>query len=193
MKTVIEMANECRLLDGLSISPSQAVRYAALVEAAYIERLLAGVEMPEPQDSGYAVDGIEIQTLSYIQMHEFAASAVARKDAKIEQLKDKLDSSVHGHNQIFELCQVLETERDALKVEVKRLTEERESWRRVCEKITTERDALKAEVERLKTAVADEREACANAVLKIANDDAGNPYKQALRMGAEAIRARGNT
>ncbi len=38
---------------------------------------------------------------------------------------------------------------------------------------------------------ADEREACANVVLSIANDDAGNPYKQALRIGAEAIRARG--
>ncbi len=38
-----------------------------------------------------------------------------------------------------------------------------------------------------------EREACAKVVLKIANDDAGNPYKQALRMGAEAILARGNT
>ena len=36
-----------------------------------------------------------------------------------------------------------------------------------------------------------EREACANAVLAIANDDAGNPYKQAMRIGAEAIRARG--
>jgi hypothetical protein len=38
-----------------------------------------------------------------------------------------------------------------------------------------------------------EREACAKAVINIANEDAGNPYKQALRMGAEAIRARGNT
>jgi hypothetical protein len=36
-----------------------------------------------------------------------------------------------------------------------------------------------------------EREACAKAVLAIANDDAGNPYKQAMRIGAEAIRARG--
>lgn len=36
-----------------------------------------------------------------------------------------------------------------------------------------------------------EREACAKAVLAIANDDAGNPYKQALRIGAETIRARG--
>ena len=36
-----------------------------------------------------------------------------------------------------------------------------------------------------------EREACAKAVLKIANDYAGDPYKQALRMGAAAIRARG--
>jgi len=36
-----------------------------------------------------------------------------------------------------------------------------------------------------------EREACAKVVLDIANDDAGNPYKQALRIGAEAIRARG--
>jgi hypothetical protein len=35
-------------------------------------------------------------------------------------------------------------------------------------------------------------EACAKAVLAIANDDAGNPYKQALRIGAEAIRARSN-
>ena len=36
-----------------------------------------------------------------------------------------------------------------------------------------------------------EREACAKVVLGIANKDAGNPYKQALRIGAEAIRARG--
>ena len=36
-----------------------------------------------------------------------------------------------------------------------------------------------------------EREACAKAVLAIANDDAGNPYKQALRIGVEAIHARG--
>ena len=35
-----------------------------------------------------------------------------------------------------------------------------------------------------------EREACAKVVLSIANEDAGNPYKQALRMGADAIRAR---
>jgi hypothetical protein len=41
-------------------------------------------------------------------------------------------------------------------------------------------------------AQAAEREACAKAVLAIANHDAGNPYKQALRIGAEAIRARGN-
>lgn len=39
----------------------------------------------------------------------------------------------------------------------------------------------------------DEREACAKVMLSIANADAGNPYKQALRMGAEAIRARSNT
>ena len=38
---------------------------------------------------------------------------------------------------------------------------------------------------------AKERELCAQAVINIANLDAGNPYKQALRMGAEAIRARG--
>jgi hypothetical protein len=42
-----------------------------------------------------------------------------------------------------------------------------------------------------KVVAAAEREACAKAVLAIANDDAGNPYKQALRIGAEAIRARG--
>ncbi len=39
----------------------------------------------------------------------------------------------------------------------------------------------------------DEREACAKVVLSVANADAGNPYKQALRMGAEAICARSNT
>ena len=38
-----------------------------------------------------------------------------------------------------------------------------------------------------------EREACAKVCDDLANEDAGNPYKQALRMGAEAIRARGNT
>ena len=46
---------------------------------------------------------------------------------------------------------------------------------------------------RLEQERADEREACAKVVLSIANADAGNPYKQALRMGAEAIRARNNT
>jgi hypothetical protein len=40
-------------------------------------------------------------------------------------------------------------------------------------------------------AIEAEREACAKVVLTIANKDAGNPYKQALRIGAEAIRARG--
>ena len=44
-----------------------------------------------------------------------------------------------------------------------------------------------------KAATKVEREACAMAVINIANKDAGSPYKQALRMGAEAIRARGNT
>jgi len=42
-----------------------------------------------------------------------------------------------------------------------------------------------------KLVAAKEREACAKIVLGIANDDAGNPYKQPLRIGAEAIRARG--
>jgi hypothetical protein len=42
-----------------------------------------------------------------------------------------------------------------------------------------------------KLVAAKEREACAKVVLSIANEDAGNPYKQALRMGADAIRARG--
>ena len=43
----------------------------------------------------------------------------------------------------------------------------------------------------IEAAVKAEREACAKVVLGIANKDAGNPYKQALRIGAEAIRARG--
>jgi hypothetical protein len=36
-----------------------------------------------------------------------------------------------------------------------------------------------------------ERERCAKALLGIANADAGNPYKQALRVGVEAIRKGG--
>lgn len=48
-------------------------------------------------------------------------------------------------------------------------------------------------LDRLTNELEAEREACAMAVINIANKDAGNPYKQALRMGAEAIRARGNT
>jgi hypothetical protein len=50
---------------------------------------------------------------------------------------------------------------------------------------------IEASQEAIEAAVLVEREACANVVLSIANDDAGNPYKQALRIGAEAIRARG--
>lgn len=52
---------------------------------------------------------------------------------------------------------------------------------------------IEASQEAIDAAVLVEREACATAVINIANKDAGNPYKQALRMGAEAIRARGNT
>lgn len=52
---------------------------------------------------------------------------------------------------------------------------------------------IEASQEAIEAAVKAEREACAKAVLRIANEDAGNPYKQALRMGAEAIRARSNT
>jgi len=52
---------------------------------------------------------------------------------------------------------------------------------------------MRFENTRIDKAVKAEREACAKAVINIANEDAGNPYKQALRMGAEAIRARGNT
>ena len=52
---------------------------------------------------------------------------------------------------------------------------------------------IEASQEAIEAAVLAEREACAKAVLRIANEDAGNPYKQALRMGAEAIRARSNT
>ena len=52
---------------------------------------------------------------------------------------------------------------------------------------------IEASQEAIEAAVLAERQACAKAVLRIANEDAGNPYKQALRMGAEAIRARSNT
>jgi hypothetical protein len=52
-------------------------------------------------------------------------------------------------------------------------------------------ERINAHIKKLEDAVLAEREACAKAVLAIANDDAGNPYKQALRIGAEAIRARG--
>ena len=33
MKTIIEMANDCQLLDGLSVVPSQVERFAELVRA----------------------------------------------------------------------------------------------------------------------------------------------------------------
>ncbi len=52
---------------------------------------------------------------------------------------------------------------------------------------------IEASQEAIEAAVLAEREACAKVVLGIANKDAGNPYKQALRIGAEAIRARGKT
>lgn len=50
---------------------------------------------------------------------------------------------------------------------------------------------IEASQEAIEAAVLAEREACAKVVLGIANNDAGNQYKQALRMGAEAILARG--
>ena len=39
----------------------------------------------------------------------------------------------------------------------------------------------------IKSAVEKEREDCARTVIDIANQDAANPYKQALRLGAYAI------
>ena len=54
--------------------------------------------------------------------------------------------------------------------------------------------ALEVELEAFAALVReDELDVCAKVMLSIANVDAGNPYKQALRMGAEAIRARSNT
>lgn len=40
MKTIIEMANDCQLLDGLSVVPSQVERFARLVRADEREAIL---------------------------------------------------------------------------------------------------------------------------------------------------------
>ena len=41
MKTIIEMANDCQLLDGLSVVPSQVERFAELVRADEREAMVA--------------------------------------------------------------------------------------------------------------------------------------------------------
>ena len=46
MKTNIELARECQLLDGLAVVPSQVDRYTALVEARLMAKLLEGAGEP---------------------------------------------------------------------------------------------------------------------------------------------------
>jgi hypothetical protein len=46
MKTNIELARECQLLDGLAVVPSQVDRYTALVEARMMAKLLEGAQEP---------------------------------------------------------------------------------------------------------------------------------------------------
>ena len=110
------------------------VALTVLARADERERLLDGMEMPEPAIQASLLmpekGGLYGPCYTADQLRETVAAAVARKDAEIEQLTDRLDSSVHGHNQMFDLGKLFEAERDA----------------------------LKAEVERLKSAVADERE-----------------------------------
>jgi hypothetical protein len=46
MKTNIELARECQLLDGLAVVPSQVDRYTAAVEARLMAKLLEGAGEP---------------------------------------------------------------------------------------------------------------------------------------------------
>ena len=53
MKTIIEMAKECQLLDGLSVVPSQVERFAELVRADEREAILPmlkGIDQTECED-----------------------------------------------------------------------------------------------------------------------------------------------
>ncbi len=70
-----------------------------------------------------------------------------------------------------------------------------EAERKARQLAQAENEELKAQLARAgldaQRAVLAEREKCIKALLGIANKDAGNPYKQALRIGVEAIRALG--
>jgi len=65
----------------------------------------------------------------YVHSRAALQSAIEALQAENERLKDKLDSSVHGHNQIFELCKVLEAERDALAAKLVPLEADAERYR----------------------------------------------------------------
>ena len=103
MKTIIELAREAGFVsaqfwpDDFKGLQASVERFATLVEAAHTERLLAGVEMPEPagfvwRQAGDKGDPLltEEKAFTLDQLRETVAVAVAKKDAEIEMLRLQL-------------------------------------------------------------------------------------------------------
>lgn len=66
-----------------------------------------------------------------------AADALEALGREVEGLKDRLESSVHGQNQTFDLCKMLEEERDTLRAELAELKNDvfsyKVAWETVCD------------------------------------------------------------
>lgn len=119
MKTNTELAREAGIRDCTCSGTKGCLdRLVEFARADERRRLLAGVEMPEP-------DGMDDDDTCYYtadQLREFAAAAVARKDADIAALTKgignaQLAAYIEKHGEPVPMV----AERDALKAELDRL------------------------------------------------------------------------
>lgn len=94
MKTIIEMARKANFPACHTTHSKALERFDALVRADERERLSAGVEMPEPAIQASLLmpekGGLYGPCYTADQLREFAAAAVARKDAEIDTLKERV-------------------------------------------------------------------------------------------------------
>lgn len=95
------------------------------------------------------LDRVEVTNRSDAQAVADAADMLRRipaLEAERDALAEKLDQSVHGHNQIFDLCKQMEAERDQLREQLKASEARDAESLRMYRSARDQRDQLRAEV-----------------------------------------------
>jgi len=107
MKTNIELARECQLLDGLAVVPSQVDRYTALVEARLMAKLLEGTgELVEYVRIHDGHEYLFTKACDDYYTPDQVAAAVLREREECAKVCDELASflSCHGDKAGAGIC-----------------------------------------------------------------------------------------